>query len=121
MNNLKDLKEKIYEIVDSFLVEAKNQYGKERSLERLNQDRHLAVDALISLFEAEKKKIEGKIRKAIDKNVAKNIGIQWGTPQDPLHINAKTYIKCCKWWEDMIKKSIFESKFKSTRQDKKGV
>jgi len=39
---------KIYEIVDSFLVEAKDQYGKERSLERLNTDRHLAVKNLQS-------------------------------------------------------------------------
>lgn len=36
----------IYEIIDSFLVEAKDQNGNERSLERLNQDRHLAAERL---------------------------------------------------------------------------
>lgn len=35
------------QIVDSFLVEAKNQDGEERSLERLNGDRHLAVNKII--------------------------------------------------------------------------
>ena len=43
------VKEKIYTIIDSFLVEAKDQNGNERSIERLNQDRHLTADALIEL------------------------------------------------------------------------
>ncbi len=48
------IKEKIYEAMDSFLVEAKDQYGNERSLERLNQDRHLFVEKLLELFYEEK-------------------------------------------------------------------
>ena len=44
------MKEKIYKIVDSFLTEAKDLNGNERSLERLNQDRHLAVEKLEELF-----------------------------------------------------------------------
>jgi len=44
------LKHELYKIVDSFLVEAKNQDGMDRSLERLNQDRHLAVEALEKLI-----------------------------------------------------------------------
>ena len=44
------IKLRIYEIVDSFLVEAKNQDGEDRSLEQLNEDRHLCVDNLVQLF-----------------------------------------------------------------------
>lgn len=43
-------KNKIYRIIDSFLVESKNQYGEDRSLDRLNQDRHLAANELLDLF-----------------------------------------------------------------------
>ena len=41
----KEIKEKIYQAMDSFLVETENIKGKPilRSLERLNQDRHLFV------------------------------------------------------------------------------
>lgn len=45
------IKEKIYQIVDSFLVEAKDQNGNDRSIERLNQDRHLAVEEIIRTFQ----------------------------------------------------------------------
>ena len=48
------VKENIYRIIDSFLVEAKDQDGRERSLEQLNQDRHLAANELLELFEFEK-------------------------------------------------------------------
>jgi len=44
------IKLKFYEIVDSFLVEAKNQDGEDRSLKQLNGDRHLCVDNLVQLF-----------------------------------------------------------------------
>jgi hypothetical protein len=44
------LKEETYRLMDSFLVEAKDQYGNERSLEKLNQDRHLFVKNLLQLF-----------------------------------------------------------------------
>lgn len=47
MNNLH---EEIYRIIDSFLVEAKDQNGNDRSLERLNQDRHLAAERFKELF-----------------------------------------------------------------------
>ena len=46
---MKNIKQEIYIIIDSFLVEAKDQHGNERSVQRLNQDRHLAADALIEL------------------------------------------------------------------------
>ena len=46
-----NVKQKIYQIVDSFLVEAKNQDGEERSLERLNGDRHLTVNKIIEVVE----------------------------------------------------------------------
>ena len=44
------MKEEIYKIIDSFLVEAKDQNGKERSLEQLNRDRHLAAEAFEKLL-----------------------------------------------------------------------
>ena len=46
-----DIKIKLYEIVDNFLTEAKDQYGNDRSLDRLNQDRTLAVERLEELFQ----------------------------------------------------------------------
>jgi hypothetical protein len=46
----KDIKQELYRIVDHFLTEAKNQNGEERSLDRLNADRHLAVENLEALF-----------------------------------------------------------------------
>lgn len=48
-----DIKEEIYRIIDAFLVEANNlETGKpvERSLHRLNEDRHLAADRLMALL-----------------------------------------------------------------------
>ena len=48
--------QKIYRIVDSFLVEAKNQHGEERSIDALNRDRHLAVKNLMELFRGTIKK-----------------------------------------------------------------
>jgi hypothetical protein len=59
-----ELKKEIYRIIDSFLVEAPDQSGNYRSLERLNQDRHLAADNLEKLFLAElqalKEEVVGK-------------------------------------------------------------
>jgi hypothetical protein len=62
----KTLTEKIYGIVDSFLVEAKDQNGNERSLERLNQDRHLATQSLLTLFQEEMEEERKEIAKKID-------------------------------------------------------
>lgn len=44
------MKQEIYRIVDCFLTEAKDQNGEDRSLERLNADRHLAVEEFTKLF-----------------------------------------------------------------------
>ena len=41
------MKQRIYELMDSFLVEG----DKPRSIEQLNQDRHLFVENVIKLFE----------------------------------------------------------------------
>lgn len=43
-------REEIYRLVDSFLTEAKDQNGNDRSLEQLNQDRHLFVDNMMELL-----------------------------------------------------------------------
>ena len=56
------LKKEIYSIVDSFLVEAKNQYGEDRSLERLNQDRHLAAENLLKLIDRIKEEYEKELK-----------------------------------------------------------
>jgi hypothetical protein len=49
-----NIKQELYRIVDHFLTEAKNQNGEERSLDRLNADRHLAVENLEALFTRQK-------------------------------------------------------------------
>lgn len=61
--NTDTLRDKIYQIVDSFLAEAKDQHGNDRSLERLNQDRHLAVDSIFSHFEDYKSSVREAIKK----------------------------------------------------------
>lgn len=43
-------REELYRIVDGFLVESTNQKGEYRSIDRLNQDRHLAVERLEELL-----------------------------------------------------------------------
>jgi hypothetical protein len=43
------LEKDVYRAIDSFLIEAKDQNGKERSLERLNADRHLAAKNLMAI------------------------------------------------------------------------
>ena len=50
-------KQRIYELVDSFLVEAKDQNGKERSVERLNQDRHLFVKGIEKILKEQREDI----------------------------------------------------------------
>ena len=46
----KIIKNEVYQIIDSFLVEAKDQNGNERSLIQLNLDRKLAAERFIELF-----------------------------------------------------------------------
>ena len=48
--NLEKMSKEIYQIIDSFLVEAKDQNGNERSLIQLNLDRKLAAERFIELF-----------------------------------------------------------------------
>jgi len=57
------MKEEIYKIIDRFLVEAKDQNGKERSLEQLNQDRHLAAERFEELIKRKEQisMLEGSI------------------------------------------------------------
>ena len=56
-----ELKKELYRIVDHFLVEAKNQDGQERSLDRLNADRHLAVENLEALFTKQQEELNKNI------------------------------------------------------------
>lgn len=61
------MKEDIYRIVDSFLTEAKDQNGNERSLERLNSDRHLAVDEFGKLIQKAKERGRQEMKEEIIK------------------------------------------------------
>ncbi|MBI4029481.1 MAG: hypothetical protein HY376_03915 [Candidatus Blackburnbacteria bacterium] len=58
------MKEEIYRIIDGFLTEAKDQNGNDRSLERLNADRHLAADELEKLFSQALAQREKEVREA---------------------------------------------------------
>lgn len=49
---------------------------------------------------------EKEIIEKLHKSMKDNLGIMFATPSDPYHINTKAYIKCCKWWEDTIYKTI---------------
>jgi hypothetical protein len=69
-----EIREELYRIVDAFLTEAKDQNGNERSLNRLNEDRHLAVDRLLSII----KEREGKFQKNIESILSeKDMTDQW--------------------------------------------
>lgn len=48
MKQTNKISEELYRLTDSFLVESKDQHGNDRSLDRLNQDRHLFVEKLKS-------------------------------------------------------------------------
>lgn len=58
-----NLEIELYKLTDSFLTEAKDQNGNDRSLERLNQDRHLFVENCLILIQAEREKayVKGKL------------------------------------------------------------
>lgn len=59
------LKHELYKIVDSFLVEAKDQNGNDRSLKQLNQDRHLAVEQLEKVIASAVKEERERIQKLV--------------------------------------------------------
>jgi len=66
------LKEKIYQAMDSFLVESEDTKGKQiiRSVEQLNKDRHLFVKRMEKIIqEIEQRKVE-EIKKEISKFIA---------------------------------------------------
>ncbi|MFW5962645.1 MAG: hypothetical protein ACOCQR_03415 [bacterium] len=65
------LENKISQIIDSFLSEAKDQYGNERTLVKLNYDRHLATEELKELFKKENKKIKEEIEEEIKEDLDK--------------------------------------------------
>ena len=58
-------KQEIYRIIDSFLAEAKDQNGKERSLEQLNRDRHLAAERFEKLINQQKQEIKRDLQSVI--------------------------------------------------------
>jgi len=58
MNNIE---KKIYEVMDSFLTEAKDQNGKDRSLSQLNTDRHLFVKKMEEILKEQREDIVKEI------------------------------------------------------------
>jgi len=60
------MKEEIYKIIDRFLVEAKDQNGKERSLEQLNRDRHLAAERFEELIKRQKQETQRDLQSVIN-------------------------------------------------------
>ena len=60
------MKEEIYKIIDRFLVEAKDQNGRERSLEQLNRDRHLAAESFEELIKRQKQKTQQDLQSVIN-------------------------------------------------------
>lgn len=68
------IQEIIYRIIDSFLTEAKDQNGKERSLERLNQDRHLAAESINNLVNQVRQETIEEIGRIIEKMRQANEG-----------------------------------------------
>ena len=61
------VKEEIYKIIDSFLVEAKDQNGRERSLEQLNRDRHLAAERFEEVVEQTRQETINDIIEILEK------------------------------------------------------
>lgn len=62
-NKISVMKGEVYKLMDSFLVEAKDQNGKERTLERLNFDRHLFVENMMDLFDSLISTLEAEVEK----------------------------------------------------------
>ena len=60
MNNIE---KKIYEVMDSFLTEAKDQNGKDRSLSQLNTDRHLFVKKMEEILKEQREDIVKEIER----------------------------------------------------------
>jgi len=61
MSKQREIKEKIYKAMDSFLVEAKDQNGNDRSLHCLNKDRHLFVEEMEKILADQDKKFKQNI------------------------------------------------------------
>jgi hypothetical protein len=87
--------EEIYKIIDSFLVEAKDQNGNERSLERLNQDRHLAAERIIDWH---KEKLVEFLKRML-KDFSDDIGLEFnGREIKNIILTNSSYFmksKCC--------------------------
>jgi len=68
-----ELKRKIYEAMDSFLVEAKDQFGNDRNLERLNKDRHLFVKKMMDILSESNLRVAQAARKEVLEEVVERI------------------------------------------------
>lgn len=61
--------DQLYRLTDSFLVEAKDQDGNDRTLERLNQDRHLFVENTMKLLTQAIQKTKEETWKEVDDTI----------------------------------------------------
>ena len=63
------IKDKIYQAMDSFLVESEDIKGKQiiRSVEQLNQDRHLFFEEIEKIIEQAKQEERERIKKEVEK------------------------------------------------------
>lgn len=66
INNM-DLKEQIYSLMDSFLVEG----DKPRPIERLNQYRHLFAKNMLALFQKQMETENARVAKGLSKLILK--------------------------------------------------
>lgn len=79
---LEKVRGEIYHIMDSFLTESKDQNGNERSIERLNQDRHLFVENIFSLLDKERERIvEGLMGMKKNTKTEFDVGYEMSTPR----------------------------------------
>ena len=70
------MRQKLYELMDAFLVEAQDQDGNYRSVKQLNQDRHLFIANLTQEIEKERQQLIKEIEKRIA-YLEKLIGIEF--------------------------------------------
>ena len=97
----KDTKQEIYRIIDSFLVEAKDQNGRERSLEQLNRDRHLAAERFEELIRQARQEIMDSENKAVKKQAIKEF-CEWLEEEDRQNWEIERYVESLLRREDEV-------------------
>ena len=60
------LKQELYKIVDSFMLEVMSEYGHDRTISQLNKDRHLLASKLLKLFDEREEVVIDEIRTGVE-------------------------------------------------------